>query len=134
MLIVHHIRLDDLEQETAFQIAGPPNPERPALAARLLAEGRYEPVARINLNPTSHGLETAYTVTQNLEGPGWSREPPMGLEPIAPAIFTDHEAHRVYGRRSTMIGDVIEYQGDAGPRQRFVVDWAGFTQLPPTEA
>jgi hypothetical protein len=129
MLIVHHIQIDDLEKETAYAIAGPPNPDRAKLAARLIAEGRYERVAQIDLRATAHGLETAYTLTQNIDGPGWSREPPMGLEPLEPAIFTDHAACRVYGRRSTMIGDVIEYLGKDGPPQRFVVDWVGFTQI-----
>jgi hypothetical protein len=129
MLIIHHIRIDDLDQDTAFSISGPPNPERPRIAAKLLSEGRYEPVAEIDLRATSHGLETAYTLTQNLEGPGWSREPPMGLMPVEPVQTIDEEACRVYGRRSTMIGDVIEYQGKDGPRERFVVDWVGFTPI-----
>jgi hypothetical protein len=129
MLIIMHVQIDDLDRDTAYAIAGPPNCSRAELAARLVAEGRYERVAQIDLRATSHGLETAYTVTQNLDGPGWSRDPPTGLIPIEPASFFDDG--KVWGRRSTMIGDVIEYQGRDGPQQRFVVDWAGFTALPP---
>jgi hypothetical protein len=129
MLIIHHVQIDDLDRETAFAISGPPNCSRAAIAARLLAEGRYERVAQIDLRATSHGLETAYAVTQNIEGPGWSRDLPIGLTLLAPGLFV--EDGKLWGRRSTMIGDVIEYQGHDGPQQRFVVDWAGFTALPP---
>jgi hypothetical protein len=130
MLIIHHVQIEDLDRETAYAISGPPNCSRAMLAARLITEGRYERVAQVDLRATSHGLETAYTLTQNLDGPGWSREPPMGLIPIEPAMFFD--SGKIWGRRSTMIGDVIEYQGQDGPLQRFVVDWAGFTPIPST--
>ena len=117
-LIVHHVQVDDLDEDTAWAISGiHRSTDRPAVAARLFAEGRYAPVARMDRDdPTIIACEVAYALTQNIDA-AWSRSPPAGLTVIEPS--SEH------GWRSTMIGDVIEVGG-----KRFVVMTMGFAELP----
>jgi len=134
MITIWHIKVEDLDRETAFAIAGGPDDARPALAARLLDEGHYEAVAEIDLaGATMSSLELAYKITQNgVVSLSWSREPPVGLAVIEPAVSI--HGGRCYGRRSTMIGDVFEESVGTGDARRVlsrhVVDWIGFKPMP----
>jgi hypothetical protein len=135
MLTIMHIEVDGLEGDLAFDIAGPPNSDRPVLAARLLREGHYRAVAECDLLPSAAGLEMAWTMTQNgVLTDSWSRKPPSGLRPLEPSVII--ESGRVYGRRSSMVGDVIEYgttreaDGAYVAIERHVVDWMGFKPVP----
>ena len=124
MLTIYHLKTDDLEVNLAFDIAGGPNDCRPQVAAALFDEGHYEAVATCDIPPTNAGLEAAYVMTQN--GPlteSWSRKPPIGLTVLEPSVIID--CGKVWGRRSTMIGDIVE-----GGGKRFVVDWRGFKPMP----
>lgn len=117
-LVVYHVQVDDLDADTAWAIAGiHSSPDRPMVAARLFAAGRYAPVARMDRDdPTPIACEVAFTVTQNIDV-SWSRQPPAGLTVIEPSSE--------YGWRSTMVGDVIEVGG-----KRFVVLTQGFAEVP----
>jgi len=128
------LKSDDLDRDLAFDIAGGPNPERPAIAARLLAEGDYEAVGECDLLPSVAGLEMAWTMTQNgVLSDSWSRQPPPGLRALEPTVIIDR--CRAYGRRSSMVGDVIEHgtrdaSGVYTAIERHVVDWMGFKPVP----
>jgi hypothetical protein len=130
MLRLYHVRIDDLDPQTRFDISGGPNPDRPMLAARMFRDGHYEAVATAGFFSDNKGsLEALWTMTQNgVLSPSWSREPPVGLAPLVPTtIWVDGEE---LGRRSTMIGDIIELRRNGQTLSRHVADWQGFRLMP----
>jgi len=129
MLRLYQLKVDDLAPEVAFQIAGGPNKGRAKLAATLMRQGYYEPVADMDLHGTSWGVETLYASTQNTDDVlSWSRNPPIGVMPIEPVAFFDQG--QLWGRRSSMVGDVIEERDGETVMSRWVVDWQGFREVP----
>jgi hypothetical protein len=90
-----------------------------ALAAEKFASGGYEAVAYID----AETLDRAFEATQNgALSDSWSRSPPNGVAPIEPRTIEHNGVH--YGRRSTMVGDIVQSDG-----QNYVVMSCGFAVL-----
>lgn len=136
-IIVRHVRVEDLSMDERWAIAGiHRRRDRAEIAARLLRNGHYVAVCQLDRDdPSVDNCQVAYALTQNVDR-SWSRTPPPGLTPFEPSTEIDpgYAARRPYGRRSSMIGDVIEFGRMEGERfvpiRRFVVDVEGFTEIP----
>lgn len=134
MLTLFHIKVEKLDRTQRLEVTfGPERDNRPSTAAKLLADGFYEKVATADLNDTTEGLETLYTMTQNgVLTDSWSLLPPLGLIVLEPKGHQPHqEGASLLGRRSTMIGDIVEVREEVGgpPLRRWVVDTFGFAPM-----
>jgi hypothetical protein len=124
-----HIQVDDLDADTAYAIMGPNETERPKLAAKLFAEGFYEPVASALLTTDLGGMETLFAWTQNVNAVNWCNlwQPQMTFVRSASKIIDGVS----YGPRSTMVGDVIVEAWESGEElSRWVVQMHGFAPMP----
>jgi hypothetical protein len=93
---------------------------RPALARDLMTRGFYTLVAEVE----TADAERAWFLTNNIDDNSWSREPGEGCRPVAPCFHIGRDDQQ-YGRRSSMVGDVFEVNG-----QCQVVDSFGFLAMP----
>ena len=98
---------DDADIELRAKVSFPSPDNAPVLeAARtLLEQGGYEAVAEVE----GDDPELAWALTQNgLRTPSWTLQPPEGLTPLLGPVI--HEG-KSYGRRSSMVGDIVRVDG-----------------------
>jgi hypothetical protein len=104
-----------------------PNVNRARQAAIIFMAGHYEPVAEMHgILPCHTALALFRTLTQNGGASDcWSVRPPPTIQPLRPNTVTRNNLE--CGRRSSMIGDIIEFGAiEAGlfvPMSRYVLDW-----------
>lgn len=115
--IVHNAEKDGRIQKLARELHSAVSMMTQVEAARAgMLEGLYEPVADIDLT----NKDDAYVMMQNgVISPSWSRQPPEGLKP-RPGT-TKVIGGKVWGARSTSVGDIIDDNGVL-----FVVANSGF--------
>jgi hypothetical protein len=112
-----------------------PNINRARQAGIIFQAGHYEAVAEMHgILPSHTALALFRTLTQNGGASDcWSVRPPPSIRPIDPITITRHNLER--GRRSSMIGDIIEFgaieTGYFVPMSRHVLDWKdSFAEMP----
>ena len=130
-LFHHDVHRDEVDGDVRFRLTFGANPERGTLAAQLIAQGCYSLVAEWDRDDSRQALNDFYRLTQNLDS-SWSREPQQGVKVVGEPTKVFRGQH--YGKRSSMIGDVIEVAERAGdgwrPIKRYVVDMIGFCEAP----
>lgn len=120
-MTVWHLCEDRAEREARLDAQTGFDPGRQmAAVGALWGAGAYVATCEV----AGDDPNTAYRKTQNggPETDSWTLKPPEGLTPLLPPIEAEG---RVWGRRSTMMGDVIEVPG----RGRLVVARVGFASL-----